>query len=405
MSKTLWYPFPVNKPRSWLLGNGEVVTEPMLEQSGSGQKLRVVGTETSAYARDMDTIILAAVQETARAKNTYVWQPLHERTEKMFNVADIDLSERTDDLYLLRPGDDVNQKGDTTLWWTFRHPEFPAIEALLVLHATSTGGGHYNHVKVVLPDTRIVNLMETEPVVEEVEGMYNAWYYRLSGPEDSEYRSWAVGNPPPSEWSIGLLGGTHWTTERQVVQRLLKLVDVIDGLATIEIPDMRDFDDIQWMELELDQTNYNSAFRQSLSDYLSGSTAVEQAVQTYNDLRGAMRSLGIMMGPLDENDFQRALLEGEDSALRVEIEPLAEEEHPAHTLRVHLASGTFSLTCPVRHAPPDEVAHEWEKLHTIAALTGEEPALLAFAKEYGRTKDDKRARKVMRDRMKGASED
>lgn len=405
MSKTLWYPFPVAKPRSWLLGNGEIVTEPALEQSGSGQKVRVVGTETSAYARDMDTMILAAVHATARAKQTYVWQPLHERAERMHNLADVDLKEQTSDLYLLRPGNSAEEKGETKLWWTFRHPEFPAIEAMLAVAAWSRHGSHTVQVKVVFPDTRTVSLMETEPVLEEYENLANAWYYRLSDPEDHEVRYWAINDP--QEWSQGLVGTTTWQTDRQVVQHLLRVVDKIDALAEITVPDLRDFEALEWMALEVDQSNYNGSFRQSLTDYLSGASAMERAVQAYDDLRDVLRSVGIAMGPLSENDFQRALLEGEESAVRVEIGPVTGEEGTRvdHTLHMHLSSGTFAVTCPANHASPDEVAVEWERVKTIAQLTGQEPALLAFAQEYGRTKDEKRARRVMRERMKGARED
>lgn len=405
MSKTLWYPLPRGKQRSWLLGNGEVVTEPALEQSASGQKVRVVNTETSAYAKDMDTMILAAVEATAQAKNTYVWQPLHERVERMRSAADLDPTVNNSDLYLLRPGTEPNQKGETRLWWTFQHPEFPEIEAMLVVSATSHYGNNHEVVtKVVMPDTRITNLMETRPVAGQYEDLGLAWYYSFSYPDDQKMQTWGQLNP--SSWTPGILGGTTWPTERQTVQHLLQLVDRIDALATIEVPDMRDIDDVKWMTLEVGQSNYNGAFRQSLTDYLSGASGVEQAVQLYNDLRDAMRGLGINMGSLSENDFQRALLENEESALRVEVGPVAGEEGGVeHTLRVHLASGTFSVTCPNRHASPDGVAVEWERVKTIAQLTGEEPALLAFAKEFGRSKDEARARKVMRDRMKGARED
>lgn len=403
MSKTQWYPFPVHKPRSWLLGNGEIVTEPTLEQSGSGKKLRIAGTTTSAFTKDMHTMILAAVDETAKAKNTYVWTPLHEREEKMRAKLGIEPGKNLSDLYLLRPGATPGSKGNTQLWWTFAHPEFPSIEAMLVLDVSAHGAGHAVQVKLGMPDTRITSLMETEPVVEADESMSLAWYYQFQYPQDHNIREFAVTNPPG--WSDGVLGTTHWQTDRQVVQHLLRLVDKIDGLAEILVHDMRDWDDLKWMRLEPTRSNYTGSFRQDLTDYLSGVSAVERAVQIYDDLRDALRSLGISMGPLTENDFQRALMEGEKEALRLDIAPIAGEDQHVHGLGVHLASGTFTVTCPVRHATPDEVTGEWEKAKIIASLTGEEDELLAYAREYGRTHDEKRARKVMRERMKGARED
>lgn len=402
MSKTLWYPFPRHKPRQWLLGNGEIVTEPTMEQSGSGKKLRIVGTETSAYTKDMNTMILAAVDETAKAKNTYVWQPLHEREERMLSTADVSLQQNRGDLYLLRPGDDVRTKGATRLWWRFTHPEFPSVEAVLVVNAYPAGTGHQVNVTLTMPDTRVTDLMEPSFVKADSENFVaDAWYYFTSYGQDHKFRTFGLNNPP--EWTRSLVGSTTWVTDRQVAQELLRLCNLIDSFAEIEVLDARDIDDLKYMTLEPTQSNYNGGFRQSVAEYLAGATGIEQATRIYRELVDAMRSLGITMGPVSENDFQRALLEGEEHALRTEIGPVAGEEGHRHTLHVHLSTGTFAMTCP--HHNPDVVATEWERVKTIAQLTGEEPALLAFATEYGRSRDDARARKVMRDRMKGARED
>lgn len=396
---TTWYDQINTTPRSWLLENGEIVTEPVMQKSGSGVKVRVAAMPTmSAYAKDADALIQRAVRTIASQKRTAVWMGLHGSEDTRDRVLGFKPDEQKAELFLHNPA-----KKFTIAWWKFRHPTLP-IEAVLHLKAY-----HVNHN--VPADGQLIVGTLTAPRTNEHQ-MSSTWVGSktnmltpLVAHEAGEEREFVRDNP--AEWlGEGILGDHRLGSETAMVRKLLELVRAADGLETIEIPDQRQTTEPGWLELELYETNVNSTFVSDLVDYLDGSSSVAEAARIYDELRNCMRGLGVYLSPLNENDFSKGLLGANDTfvttTLGLTSEDITAEKQDGrdhnHTLRMHLLSGTFVVDCDIKDTNKDEAVTRWEEALTIASLTGEEDVLVAFARASVEDKRKKRARAILAQR-------
>ena len=155
------------------------------------------------------------------------------------------------------------------------------------------------------------------------------------------------------------------------------------------------------------ETNVNAQLTAELADYLDGAPTVEKAARLYDEFRATLRKIGVVLGPLGENDLNRALLKGEDAlTVAVNSHPSGDdgELDYAHELLVHLTSGTFVVNCG-KVVDRDSLAHKWEESLMVAQLSGQEDTLLAYAREYVRRENKKRTKKILEERQTGTIHD
>lgn len=406
MATTTWHPrTSFTQPRQWLLTNGEIVTEPPLEQTATGRKVRVAGTDLSAFSRDMDELILRSVYEFAEQKKTQVWMPLDGREKAMNGLAGIS-SESTTDLYVLTP----DLTSTTKIWWRFRHPTLP-IEAIVTVDAGRVtpgyaGSQHRVATTVTVPHTHPVRRDVWQAMTFDAERVTTPAFQELYvGDVNLGSREFVRDNTP--EWAH-VLEGRVLGTERAMVGFLLTKVREIDQYETIQIPDFRDSDNPTWLDLELYETNYSPTIASELAEYLDGTPTLTEALRIYGELQACLRGVGMVMEDKTENDFQKALLAGDAAGLTVDIgTPHAPQSEGGwdhdHSLTMHLASGTFVVNCSATVNYGD-VADRWDEALTIASLRGEEDTLLTFAREAAREGQTKRSRTTVRERTGQAHE-
>ena len=125
---TTWTVRPQTDDRRWLLTNGEIVKAPALEETPSGRKVRVVGTEIDGYARDIDSVIRGGLDAAAKSRGASVWMPIHDDTNWYFKRAlgvDLEADLPRASIHLLGRSQSVGEQ--TVFWWRFKHPEYPQL--------------------------------------------------------------------------------------------------------------------------------------------------------------------------------------------------------------------------------------------------------------------------------------
>lgn len=396
------------EPRSWLLGNGEIIREPALEMTGSGRKVRVAGTTQSVYHYDTEQMLFDAAQALAREKRTHVHLEVTKPLSVILaSVAGYDPAATRAKLHLVHAASDQTAK--TIVWWRFKDINTP-FEVLLTVIMNNFGGSRnvagVQRIQTLLTfptrtyqpgptegnDTKVVNIQDPKfsALVEQVARLgYDhqvAWEQLLRDDEP--------------EWASVLGQGEH-ARLKDACAALLKLVRRIDGYDCIEVPDLGDPDNPSFRTLDLYDTNYNQALSQDLADYLDGAPTVEKAAELYTELLGTLRACGFVLDQSSTNDFQAALLNGDKAALGVRVFQLAGENHTddnEHKLSMHLPTGTFVVECNHREVSRDQVAEKWEEALTMASLTGQTDELLAFAQAYAKDHRKKRTTRIIRER-------
>lgn len=386
---TTWVPMTRFEPRSWLLANGEVIDEPPLEQTSTGRKVRVANTTDSFYAKDLEDLLHVAATQIATAKNTKVFLALHGAAQAERKVlgdlgpAKLHLTEAT--------------AGTTTAWWKFRHPSMPYAVTVIATLTEDRYKRQSLSIKAVQPRA-----------VGHYSNSSEAAYDILSTPHDALY---GLPSRQTERWGEHLrdnpLAWTSKTIEmhdrqfpasRMAAESLLSIVREMEDLETIQWFDFRESDPA-YMELDLYESNVNSQFISDLTDFLDGSPTVDKAADLYLQLIDTLKACGLVLERDDDkNDFMRALNTG---TVRVTVSRLAEENNEIdhqHAVVVNLVTGTMLVECSARTVNNNQIAEQWEEAKTVAALTGEEDELLAYARAYREQDASRRTKRILKQR-------
>lgn len=404
---TTWSPMTQLDRKQWLLTNGEVVTEPDLETTTTGRKVRVAGNpDLSVFAKDLDRLLNKAVERVAQSKQTSIWMPLAQNKTSEGRMIGAYHQPGPARLHLIHHPS--QRHAITSAWWRFKHPTLP-VEALLMV--TLQDKSNYDRTvttqelysRLIMPvQSTVLNVgdrthaqhyVEADPTYNGTDAWFGVYDDRL------KWRTFVRDNPPT--WPADLLSTDRYAGERVAVQALLKKIQVAEGLQTIQIPDLRDPQNPAWLDLELFDTNVNAAFVEEVKDYLDGSPSIEVAARLYEELRTVMRRVGVVMDAKDNNSFQAALATGNKKPLLVDLGFPAEVGHghdTAHRLRLDLTTGTFIVECDLHGEERDEIAQKWEEAMLVAKMTGEEDTLLAYARRYAEGAGKRRADQILKER-------
>lgn len=243
----------------------------------------------------------------------------------------------------------------------------------------------------------------TGQTFEEVDGDFSRQTAQLPSLTLAVVEDFVKKNPPA--WRpTTLLKRQEFSTDRGVVEAILKAVRKIEALDTIQVLDLREPDKPAWLNLELIDSNVNSAFLSDLTEFLEGSPTVDEALRLYEELRECLRGIGLVLEGKGENDFLTGLLGNNPAGVTVKLTNAPHEQGDGevdhdHELRMHLPTGSFIVDCSARSTvTPNEVADRWAEARAMAYLTGEEDTLVAYAREVARRDQDKRAKAIIRER-------
>lgn len=397
--KTIWTPVTKYERKQWLLANGEIVTEPDLEETPSGLKVRVVGTDLSAYSKDLDDLLQRAVVEIAKERGTKLWMSMNRLNEQIALGFDRGQYAKAEINVV------ANAHKPTILWWRFKHAELP-IEATIVVKVQGLSSwqaaNNYPYIvsSSIVHQLTTLDSMNTATVFSTDEDLFTSSRQRAGMGYDDELKWDAYIRDNPPVWDTRELGDQNYPNTRVATKRVLQLVRSFEQLSEIDIPDFRDIAQPGWLRLELFDSNVHAGVEQECLDLLDGEVTLKEAMVQYEEFRNTLRKLGLVLDDKEENHFATAL-QGTQESLTVDVlQPLNEGGGPdhEHTLSIHLPTGTMYVHCSKSKQDMDVVAERWEEAQLIASLSGKEDELLAYAREYVKRKQTSVMKKLVKDR-------
>lgn len=397
---TTWVPMTRMEPTEWLLANGEVITEPALEMTSSGRKIRVAGTTKSVFASDLDNLLHRAANHVASERGTKVWMQMPEAGFLTTILDHTGHSHRPRRARLHVVHDPSDRQAATLCWWRFKDPSGP-YEVLLLAYMHRQGYGE--------DPRQSVNISIAIPLRHGASGIR---VVNVTGEHFADLSSFIPGDhyyewdeflrDNPVSWPDEHLGGRTFAFARPAIQHMLKVIHDFEELAEIEVPDTSDPATPDYRTLELYDTNVNAELINDMREYLDGAPTVEKVAEVYQQMLEMMRSIGIAVGKKDENDFLAALLGKETETLSIPVLKLPEEggsiDHN-HRLTIHLPTGSFIVECDHAGLDRNRVAEKWEEAKVMASLTGQEDELLAYAKAYAGKQIQKRTTTILKERI------
>lgn len=408
---TTYHPLPRHRPMKWLLTDGRIVEEPPLETSDSGRRVRVVGDRKSVYQKELDDLIYRSVTQFASKNGERPWlrivndDPVSELNNELGAVTQIDHP------HFITPQETSYYSRSSKLTWTFRHETLP-IAARITVEMTSPGTRHYNRSS---SREERVEVSVTHPSTSPYDAFERVWRTsshpegfsfseHSDGSQDyiqqkQDFVDWLRNNLP--EWTR-VLGATAWANEREAAAGIARLCREIESFESITIPDLRDAENPDWLELKLHSTTYSSDFARSLIDFINGQPVVEQVAQHWNEIVTLLKRAGIVTKELQESDWHAAI-QGQTERVEVTLGPIdAPNEDNGndnqHILGVNLATGTLSVSCTVRDTRPEDVATDYEIARIKAEARGEIDAFLGFQSNFLNARHDERHQRIVEQR-------
>lgn len=346
-------PEPNPSRKSWLLDNGKAIDQPELEISGSGRRVRIKDRqETSVYTKDRDAIIQEAIEAVASRENTNILTCVRPNQARQ-PLSPIEL----------KPEKGV---GRLVLKWRYEHASMPLFATVQII-LEKTYRGYQVNTSFVATDISASSRHAPKSItITDQEWAFNYEGDRW-GSERQQLAS-CLENPGFQ---------THFTrsiykNEREAMRSLRDHIDRFDAWATVEIPDYRNPVDIKWLSLDLHDTNVDGSVMRQVADYLDSEPIANQVKAKYDELRQLLKILGLNLGEMAEDDFMRAASTGSDEALAIRIDGT---DNTAHTVHLHLATGTLHVACGAMHR---ENGEQWELARFEAEMKGELDAFLNF---------------------------
>lgn len=363
MSKTVWMDAMDRAERVWVLDNGEIVEEPALEMSGSGRKMRLKGKpETSVYRKDVATLIEGAIEEVAKQREASIMTCVTPKGE----LGSMEPARLTVDTSPIHRRETTLRS--TKLKWRYEHESLPLRATVSVVLRKSWRDSY--EVESYLNFDQIGPASQHTPMAGTCS---HRWSVDTSSRTYGQH-SRDVHEMLSDEYGTLMtetLGDYQANSERDALTRMKKLIDTIDEWDHILIPNTHDHP--SWVRLEFIDSNIDGEFLASLGEYVNASPNIEKVAKLYKELSEAIRQLGIVMDPVSEDDFARAVAVDQDQILTVSLKEAG--SNPSHTVALHLPTGTLDVGCHTRNA---REAEEWTVARFEAEMRGELDAFIGF---------------------------
>ena len=433
-SATEWHALPEYEcqPRSWLLSTGDVITEPRLETSGSGRRVRLPGNHKSFVHSDARELSYTGAIRLAESAGAQIICEISDDDEALTR----ELPTCVDPLlHILNEDDDVSNSYSTkatTWWWHYRHPTLRGVELTISIKLADVYG--YGKRKRVV--TTVIKSPHFVPEAANYEngdshsadglcypvspgaaqnfvpiggrGGYGVekWWVKFEDLEVVRTRNFMA----PQEY-VG--------KDREAVRDLLRRLRVWVGADSMQIPNFAKlaYPGIKHVErqpetlkLALVSTNCTKATIESLVAYLDGTDHAKRAITLYKELRTELRMAGLVTGSLQGNQFLAMLMGlGKPVVVEVENPPLSGDDHPGvrdaedgiHKITIDLVTGRFIVNCSTRKYNEDDVLNRagdsWQQAITIASIGGAESELLAYARHFAVQEQEESVARLLRE--------
>ena len=414
MSTTTWHSRFDPDPTQYLLTNGEILKRPALEETASGRKVRIAGTNISMFSKDAEELITKGLELAAAERGARVWGAIDSKNEARDRVLGFD-PDTTRARFFLNPEAAANNEA-TRAWWRFEHPTLP-VHAYLVIESSRRSNG--NHVRAKLsakvvwqfmrPTTHENGTFHPYPMWDAAtEPAFKAVYRKISYPGDHEWNEF-VANHPNETIPEDLLCEFDNMDERVAIKRLLKKLREADAMDKLAIPDLRGMSNnesvehvFDWLELNFVDSNYNSQIAAEIVDYLESGSAAEEIGDALVQLRSAFRRLGLVLEDTRVDHVLAAVQAGDDAALAVTLGGILDEAgNPCadgHSVSLHLPTGSLVVTCNKTLAL--DAAQKWDEGRILADITGTTEKFMGHAQEYFDGVHRRRTTKTIRVRRK-----
>lgn len=374
---TDWLPEDRDR-RIWVLDNDEVIEAPEMEISSAGRRVRIKGEpETSVWAKDRDSVIQEAVQRAVRQRGASILACTMRSRALHYEQGDLPVP---------KIADDDGNLATIKLSWIFRHPTAP-----LYARADVTMERRYGRYKYEVTARLTFDEISHRGTLNRHVGSASDGGWSIGGGEqywsDSEKRK---REQLSNAKIIPHFDKRSFETERDALSSLREKIDLFESQISIPIPDTRR-EDVVWIDYTHLRSNIHGEFIDALNTYLDSENAIIMASNAYNELRSALRMLGIAIDAKAQDDFARAL-SSPNHALVIDLP----NDPKGHNVVLHLASGTVSVACGA-NVDLEQTANEWTLARFEAEMRGELDAFLAFH-DNGRERQTSRIIEIARDR-------
>lgn len=413
MTQTIWVPAPDIEAQTWLLKDGTVVTTPPFERTATNKRIRVAGTTKSMGTRQYSTLVDAAIKAIATQRGSEPWVRVFSaekiQADAMSTGGLGDFNETFSSalsLHLLRPNEDnyMASRDHSTAWWRFKAKGLPLYAWVFV-----DLRNNYNNINVMTkvvwrstqpdPDAETV---ETTPAFAQYENerwtrtLTNMSYY---SPTTRAVDNWLAGAVPwpnvDSDERPEVISRRHGTSIRNAVHGMSVSCERVNNLEEIQLPDLRDPDNPDWLTYELEQTNYSASFATELRDYVQTGPIMERIKERYEGLLNDLQLLGVVLKERPEATAYQRAVDGDFEGLAVEINPHidAQDVDHLHSVYLNFATGTIYVACQDHSATQDAKA-QWEIDKFTLEATGQMSEFLAYARAFHERISRKQAKKV-----------
>jgi hypothetical protein len=399
MAGTVWTPAPYISKQDWLLADGSIVTSPEFEQSGSGRRVRVVGTKDSIGSRQVDTLIQATIDKIAAQRGTTRMIRVYTPEEADYQaIATINVPESvfTDAVTLHMLQNNTTNRGTTVAVWKYQAEAYAPIQAyVFVMLEQRYNESYLVNTRVLWRDTRITRANENNMVVYDGANFTGYDLYRYS--EDYKHlEEWITKNSLPFNTEPISYQSQMRTAVMKFAERCRE-VDMIDEL-TLPTGDNASRE----LTFQRITSNYSASFNAELLDYVQTGPVLERIQTTYDQLLNDFKTLGIVVNNrMTGGDLAQAI-HGDLTKIAATVRANEDEDtgntiDPHHTVSFDFATGTVVVDCG-RQTDLTEVSEAWEIAKFKAEMTGEEEALYAYAKAYREPREQARLKKIIKQR-------
>lgn len=401
MAKTTWALAPYHERQQWLLTDGTIILSPDVETTTSQRRWRIAGSTDAASKADLDRLILAAIDRQAAAQGVKRWLRLFEDDENRHASVAVGASKKID--FNTVPPVKMGKNDKIIVAFEFVSAAYPAIRATLWITLVNNYSGATSVRSCFTYRVTNPEVGDTAHILRYAEDDATGWtpapnMYRY----DDNYRQLEQAANKIKPCDVPIETKHFGNNTRGAIARFLELSKQASGLASVEIPDLRDPWNVASMTLTASRTNYSNALYRDVLDMVQVAPAMDRLHEHLQGVATELTRLGLVANVKDKFDL-KALLAGKLSELQCTIKPneVTDDRNegidPVHTVTLDLSKGTFVVNCAKSHHL-DDTAAAWEVAKFKAEISGETDVLLAYARAFNKPAEQARLRKIMKER-------
>lgn len=366
---------PTSNPRrKWLMTDGSVQEEPLIEQSPSGRRVRVAGTKQS-YPAKLHEALAANSLTTISGHQVFALLDSHEPWSKSEALPHYPFTEKNE-------GFEQGSVEYTSLLRCVEHPELFLGRTLTASFHHGWGATPSGSVRLSYWGSKLARAVQHnqgyDPVLhlEDIRDRLNR--FTLTGRND-------------------LLKDGRTTFTSSTRETMAVIYPVLrkwreEEETLVEIPNLATSEGT-W-HFETVSTDVTPDLLDGIAAVVEGAEDIKEAARLYKELRKVLSRSGLFLPHKREGSFARLIsgdAEGMPVAIRNNDTPGQDGVGLAdgsHELWVDLLTGEVSIHCgpaDAMNVNTTRIASEaWEEARTIASITGQEQELVNLAHEIGK---------------------